>query len=94
MNDAALPHLVRHSLWANVELLTFCGRLSDDQLAAQIPGTYGGVHATLQHIVNGDRLFIWDLTGASPIGGDYVRRGPWSDDRRYDVIEERWCCGY
>lgn len=68
MTDGALRHLVRHSLWANVELLTFCGRLSDDQLAAQTPGTYGGVHATLQHIS--------DLTGESPIGGDYVRRGP------------------
>ena len=59
-----------------MELLAFCGRLSDEILAVQVPGTYGGVHATLQHIVNGDRLFISDLTGESPIGGDYVRRGP------------------
>jgi uncharacterized damage-inducible protein DinB len=76
VTDGALRHLVRHSLWANVELLAFCDRLSPEQLAAEVPGTYGGVHATLQHIVNGDRLFISDLIGESPIGGDYVRRGP------------------
>ena len=76
MTGGALRHLVRHSLWANVELLTFCGRLSPEHLAAAVPGTYGAVHATLQHIVIGDRLFVSDLTGESPIGGDYVRRGP------------------
>ncbi len=43
--------LFRHNLWANLRLFEQCASLTGEQLAAIIPGTYGSVGDTLQHIV-------------------------------------------
>jgi uncharacterized damage-inducible protein DinB len=40
-----------HNTWANLRLLDFCAGLSDEQLDASAPGTFGRVRATLVHIV-------------------------------------------
>ncbi len=53
-----LTTLFSHNLWANLRLLERCAALSSDQLDATIPGAYGSIRATLQHIVNGERLYF------------------------------------
>ena len=40
-----------HNTRANLRLLDFCARLSDEQLDASAPGTFGRVRDTLVHIV-------------------------------------------
>ena len=40
-----------HNTWANLRLLDFCAGLSDEQLDASAPGTFGRVRDTLVHIV-------------------------------------------
>lgn len=62
MNDAALRS-VRHEVWADLELLRFCAALTPSQLTWAVPGTYGTIHNTLQHIVRAQRGYLWRLTG-------------------------------
>ncbi|MGH2450267.1 MAG: DinB family protein [Candidatus Limnocylindria bacterium] len=69
MTDATLLRAVRHNCWANVELIRFCSGLSPEQLAWTVPGTYGSIHATLQHIVGAEHGYLHALTGDPPPGG-------------------------
>lgn len=62
MNDAVLRS-TRHEVWADLKLLAFCAELSPERLAWTVPGTYGPIHNTLQHIVRAQRGYLWRLTG-------------------------------
>lgn len=64
----------RHNSWANLELLRFCRSLTSEQLAWTSPGTFGSIHATLQHIVDGEQGYLRGLTLEPP------PRGKLSDD--------------
>ena len=67
--DPALLMAVRHSCWAGLELLRFCASLRTDELAWSVPGTFGTIHQTLQHIVDGEQGYLRGLTGeAAPLG--------------------------
>ena len=46
-----LVTLYEHNTRANLRLLDFCAGLSDEQLDASAPGTFGRVRDTLVHIV-------------------------------------------
>ena len=46
-----LVTLYEHNTWANLRLLDFCAGLSDEQLDASAPGTFGRACDTLVHIV-------------------------------------------
>src|SRR5438093_1545293 len=46
-----LVELFKHNTWANLRLIDVCAGLSEAQLAASVPGTFGGVRDTLVHIV-------------------------------------------
>jgi uncharacterized damage-inducible protein DinB len=48
-NPLAAP--LRHNAWATRQLLEACQGLTPEQLRATVPGTFGTVLATLQHIV-------------------------------------------
>ena len=69
MTDAILLTAIRHNCWANVQLIEFCSKLSTDQLAWTIPGTYGSIHGTLQHIVGAEHGYLFGLTDELPPGG-------------------------
>lgn len=69
MTDRSLLAAVRHNVWANLELLAFCGKLTDGQRAWKVPGTYGTIHETLQHIVGAENGYLFALTGELPPGG-------------------------
>jgi uncharacterized damage-inducible protein DinB len=45
-----LVTLYEHNTLANLRLLDFCAGLSDEQLNASAPGTFGRVRDTLVHI--------------------------------------------
>lgn len=67
MNDAVL-HSTRHEVWATTELLKFCAKLTSDQLRWTVPGTYGTIHNTLQHVVRAQRGYLFRLTGEEDPG--------------------------
>jgi uncharacterized damage-inducible protein DinB len=46
-----LVTLYEHNTGANLRVLDFCAGLSDEQLDASAPGTFGRVRDTLVHIV-------------------------------------------
>ncbi len=59
----ALSELYKHNLWANLRLIDFCAGLSDEQLEASAPGTYGTVRNTLVHIVFNEENYASLISG-------------------------------
>jgi uncharacterized damage-inducible protein DinB len=57
-NNGALLTAARHNCWANLQLLDFCSKLTTEQIAWTASGTYGTVHATLQHIIESEQDYI------------------------------------
>jgi uncharacterized damage-inducible protein DinB len=55
-----------HHLWATDRLLTFCERLTDDQLAHHTQGTYGSIIGTLRHLVASDRWYLTFFPNSQP----------------------------
>lgn len=84
--------LFRHNTWANVKLLTACEGLSDEQLEANIPGTFGTIRDTLLHIVGAEVSYVRRVTGRTgklpserpKEGGEY----PSFDVLKHDA---QWC---
>jgi uncharacterized damage-inducible protein DinB len=60
------PELIRYNNWANRLVLDACKKLSDDQLATPIPGAYGTIRETLEHIVRAEAFYVELLTGDRP----------------------------
>ncbi len=61
-----LAELFQHNRWANLRLLDACARLTDDQLNAAAPGTYGRVRDTLVHMLAAEERYVGLLTGEQP----------------------------
>jgi uncharacterized damage-inducible protein DinB len=82
--DGGLRDLVRHNAWATNELLAYCRGLDVATLDETVPGTYGSIIETLQHLVDSEASYIRRLTGAWP---DH----PWKGDRAVglEVLAER-----
>ena len=53
-----LTTLFSHHLWANLRLLERCAALTSEQLDASIPGSYGSIFDTLQHIVTSEQSYF------------------------------------
>lgn len=53
-----LTTLFSHHLWANLRLLERCAELTKEQLNATVPGAYGTIHDTLQHIVTAEQSYF------------------------------------
>ncbi len=53
-----LTTLFSHNLWANLCLLECCARLTPEQLDARIPGSYGSIYETLQHITTSEEAYF------------------------------------
>ncbi|MBE3558184.1 MAG: DinB family protein [Ktedonobacteraceae bacterium] len=61
-----LPDFFKYNLWANLRLLDACRHLSDAQLDATTPGTYGSVRETLMHLFASEEGYVQDITGTAP----------------------------
>lgn len=70
-NDA-LRLAVRHGCWANLQLLAFCAKLPAEQLAWTVPGSFGTIQQTLQHIVGAEQGYLLALTGTLPPRGVFA----------------------
>ena len=60
-----MPDLIadfyRQNEWATLVLIDACRGLSDEQLAATAPGTYGSIRDTLRHIVGSETGYAFRL---------------------------------
>jgi uncharacterized damage-inducible protein DinB len=54
---------LRHDIWATDKLVARCRQLTAEQLQLSVPGTYGTVLRTLQHIVSSDEGYLIRLLG-------------------------------
>lgn len=59
MTATLLDDAFAHHVWATERLIDACAGLTDEQLMAPAPGTYGPIMATLHHLVITD---CWYLT--------------------------------
>jgi uncharacterized damage-inducible protein DinB len=80
----ALLELYRHKTWATLRLIEHCQGLDDKDLDATIPGTYGTIRETLQHLVGAEESYFATLTRdpfrTKKEADAYVRADKMSDD--------------
>ena len=58
-----LQRIFEHNLWANLQILDACERLTESQLEASLPGHYGDIKTTLVHILCSEPGYLAALTG-------------------------------
>jgi uncharacterized damage-inducible protein DinB len=80
----ALHDLFRHNAWATAQVITTCQGLDEATLQATVPGTFGTVIETLQHLIDSEASYLYRVSGAWP---DH----PWRGDRAVglDVLAQR-----
>ncbi|MBI1244890.1 MAG: DUF664 domain-containing protein [Alphaproteobacteria bacterium] len=55
--------MARYNQWANERLYAACAKLHEPDLFLQRPSFFGSIHATLNHILVADRIWMGRLTG-------------------------------
>ena len=65
-DGSVLTRFFEHNTWANLALLGFCERLSDEQLDATAIGGYGSIRDTLLHIVGAEVSYVARVNGRLP----------------------------
>src|SRR5258708_2828005 len=65
MADGYFDHLAGYNAWANERLYEACAKLGETELKARRRSFFGSIHATLNHILVGDRLWMSRLAGGS-----------------------------
>ncbi len=55
---STLARLFRQHRWANLVLVDAIAALPADVLGLSLPGTYGAVHQTLAHMVEGEERYL------------------------------------
>jgi uncharacterized damage-inducible protein DinB len=67
MPRSVLGDAFDHHIWATLQVLDVLAPLNDEQLATNVPGTYGTILDTIRHLVGADRWYLFTLTrGAVP----------------------------
>jgi uncharacterized damage-inducible protein DinB len=61
-----LVEFIRYNNWSNQQVLESCRKLDEGQLSYAIPGAYGTIRETLQHIIRAEASYLQALTGTRP----------------------------
>jgi uncharacterized damage-inducible protein DinB len=75
-SEPALVEFIRYNNWANQMVLKACQSLSEAQLATHIPGAYGTIGKTLDHIFRAEAAYVRLLTGNYPQPAFKWEKGP------------------
>ncbi len=65
MTNSIFIAFAKNNLWSNYRLYKTCRLLSDDEYKATRPSFFGSIHATLNHILIVDLIYLGRLTGQS-----------------------------
>lgn len=57
----------RYNEWANRRLYDAAAKLPDADYRAEMGAFFGSAHRTLNHLLVGDRIWMWRFTGEGPI---------------------------
>ena len=60
---ASLEDAFGHHIWATLQLLDDCVKLSAEQLDTPMPAIYGTIRDTLRHLVGSDAWYLFVITG-------------------------------
>lgn len=63
MSRSPLADAFGHHIWATIQVIDVCSKLSPEQLATTVPGTYGSILDTLRHLVVADAGYLGVLSG-------------------------------
>ena len=70
MDAAYFRHLARYNTWANERIYAAAAELSDAERKAKRPSFFGSIHATLDHLLWGDQIWMSRFAGTPrPEGG-------------------------
>jgi uncharacterized damage-inducible protein DinB len=64
--ESTLLELIRYNQWATQQLLMICMGLDESQLTTPIPGAYGTVRRTFDHLLQAEADYIGRITGTRP----------------------------
>lgn len=70
MTRSVLADAFAHHVWATDRILEACEPLGPDELATQVPGTYGSIIETLRHTVGADASYLSLLSDGKVSGID------------------------
>ena len=62
--------MFEYHLWANTQLIEFCGNLTDEQLEVEAEGVFGRIHPTLAHTLRAEGNYLNRITGSRPLEED------------------------
>ncbi len=62
MIRSVLADAFAHHVWATLRLIDACLPVDSDQLAADVPGTFGSIIETFRHLVGADSAYLSALT--------------------------------
>ena len=62
---SVLLELLQHKTWATLRLIEFCQGLAPEHLDATVPGTYGSILRTMQHLVGADASYLYVIGGGT-----------------------------
>lgn len=81
MNELLLDP-INHNNWATRQLVAFCrdASLTEEQLVTPGVGTFGGILATLNHVIKSDASYVRSLLGT---------RGGYEEDTHLDELAAR-----
>ena len=65
MPRSPLADAIDHHVWATLQVLDLLAPLSEEQLATNVPGTYGTILATARHLVGSDRWYLYVQSGGA-----------------------------
>jgi uncharacterized damage-inducible protein DinB len=68
--DGGFVTLFRHHAWASDRLFAACEGLPADHLEFVVQGTFGGLGATLRHLVEAEERYVRGLRGETAPGPD------------------------
>lgn len=63
MSKSVLEDAFVHHVWATLQVIDACQALSQQQVQATVPGTYGPILDTLRHLVAADARYLFILSG-------------------------------
>lgn len=64
--DTVLIDAFRYHKWANLYLLDICAKLPQEELHLTVPGTYGTIAATFQHMLAGEQRYVRRFGAGDP----------------------------
>jgi len=62
--------MAQYNAWANERLFRMAGALPDELYRRDVGAYFKSMHGTLNHLLTGDRIWMWRLTGV----GDHPAR--------------------